>query len=255
MSGLAAILNWIEGDGLALFWSGFLCFVRIGAVLALLPAFGERAVPVRIRLGLALALTLAVAPAIGQPVAPTPGAILAEAVTGLALGAGFRLLVIALQTAGAIAAQATSLAQIFASAGADPQSAMANLFTLAGLALICATGLHVRVVEVLILSHEVLPQGHWPAAAEMTAWGVAQVGRAFALASSLAAPFVIGGLLYNVALGAINRAMPMLMVVFVGAPALTAGGLVLLAVAGPMLLGVWLQVWLGWLADPFAPLR
>lgn len=255
MSGLIAVLGWIEGDGLALFWSGFLCFVRIGAALALLPAFGERSVPMRVRIGVTLALTMTVAPAVGQPVDPTPSAILAETVIGLALGAGFRLLVIALQTAGAMAAQATSLAQIFASAGAEPQSAMANLLGLAGLALICATGLHIRVIEVLILSHEVLPQGQWPAATAMTEWGVVQVGRSFALATTLAAPFMIGGLLYNVALGAINRAMPMLMVVFVGAPALTAGGMILLAVAAPMLLAAWLQIWFGWLADPFTTTR
>ena len=45
----------------------------------------------------------------------------------------------------------------------------------------------------------------------------------FALALSLAAPFVIASLLYNVALGVINKAMPQLMVAFVGAPAITCG--------------------------------
>ncbi|MFC3118840.1 flagellar biosynthetic protein FliR [Jhaorihella thermophila] len=35
---------------------------------------------------------------------------------------------------------------------------------------------------------------------------------------SLSAPFVIASLLYNLTLGAINRAMPQLMVTLVGAP-------------------------------------
>ena len=58
--------------------------------------------------------------------------------------------------------------------------------------------------------------------------------------NKIAAPFVIGSLLYNVALGIINRAMPQLMVAFIGAPALTWGGLALFAVAAPLILSVWL---------------
>ena len=57
------------------------------------------------------------------------------------------------------------------------------------------------------------------------------MGRTFALAFSLAAPFVTAALLYNIALGVINRAMPQLSVTFIGAPALTAGGLLLILVA------------------------
>ena len=44
-------------------------------------------------------------------------------------------------------------------------------------------------------------------------------------------------------LGVINRAMPQLMVAFVGAPAITAAGLLLLALAAPILL----DIWAGWM--------
>ncbi len=254
MTGAEAALEWMQGEGLALFWSGFLCFVRTGAAVALLPAFGEQAVPARFRLALAVALTLAVAPAIAAPAAVTPAAILAEAAIGLALGAAFRLFVVALQTAGAIAAQATSLSQIFASAGAEPQSAIASLLTMAALALAFSTGLHVRATEALILSHQLLPQGQPPEAAALADWGIGRIRHAFALAFALAAPFLIGGLLYNAALGAINRAMPTLMVAFVGAPALTLGGLVLLALSAPLMLSLWRHGGSAGLADPF-PVR
>ena len=65
------------------------------------------------------------------------------------------------------------------------------------------------------------------------------VAQAFALGFSLAAPFVIAGFAYNVALGAINRAMPQLMVAFVGAPAITAAGLLILMLAAPVILDFW----------------
>ena len=41
-----------------------LVFARIGAFFAILPAFGERVVPARVRLFAALAMTLIVAPAV-----------------------------------------------------------------------------------------------------------------------------------------------------------------------------------------------
>ena len=57
--------------------------------------------------------------------------------TGMAL----RLMVLALQFGGAIAAQAASLSQLFASAGAEPQPTMSLLFTWAALSLAAWAGL------------------------------------------------------------------------------------------------------------------
>ena len=62
---------------------------------------------------------------------------------------------------------------------------------------------------------------------------------AFALGFSLAAPFMLAALLYNIALGAINRAMPQLMVAVVGAPASTAGTLFLFLLSAPLIISTW----------------
>lgn len=255
MSNLDAALVWMEGDGQILFWSAFLCFVRIGAVLALMPTFGERVVPVRLRLGLTLAFTAVVAPSIVAPAAVTLGACFTEALCGLALGAGFRMLVLALQTAGAIAAQSTSLSAIFGGAASDPLPAFSHLLTVGALALSFSIGLHVHAAEILIRSYDIFPQGRALSAAGFADWGTAQVSRAFALAFVLASPFILGSVIYNVALGVINRAMPSLMVSFIGAPAITLGGLALMALTAPLILAIWLRHWLGWLADPFTLLR
>jgi flagellar biosynthetic protein FliR len=84
----------------------------------------------------------------------------------------------------------------------------------------------------------------------MAAWGVAQVGRSFALAFSISAPFVIASLLYNLALGVMNRAMPQLMLTLVGAPALALGSLALAAVALPLGLASWLDAFHQFLEAP-----
>lgn len=237
---------------------GGLVFLRVGAMMAVLPAFGERTVPERIRLVLALAFTAIVAPAVAPALAvardegTTWLAFLgSEVLIGLLLGMAIRLFVLALQTAGAIAAQATSLAQIFGNIIVDPQPAMAHVMIVAGLALAVMLGLHVKVVEFVVLSYQLFPAGALPRAEHVMGWGVGQIGRMFSLAFILAAPFVIVSLLYNLALGVINRAMPQLMVAFVGAPAITMGALVLLAISLPFLLAAWIASMDGFFADPF----
>ncbi|WP_102224051.1 flagellar biosynthetic protein FliR [Acidimangrovimonas sediminis] len=253
------VLAQIAGLGQGWLAAAALVFLRVGAAMALLPGFGERAIPGRIRLVLALAFTAIITPALlprlgplGAPLGPAfLAAIFPEAITGLALGAVLRLFVQVLQMAGTMAAQSASLSQFFGGAGAEPQPAMAQILMLAGIALAMATGLHIRLAEALILSYRMVPPGQFPGPADLSHWGVANVARAFALAFSLAAPFVIGAVLYNAALGAINRAMPQLMVAFVGAPALTLGGLVLLAIAAPLMLHLWLEVFQTVLANPF----
>lgn len=248
----AALLHMAQG-ALAL---GLAVLLRIGAAMALLPAFGERVVPVRVRLVLALSLTAILAPALaGRPglAAPDwPRLLASETVIGLALGAVLRLFVTALQMAGAMAAQATSLSQIFGTQAADPMPAIGHVFTIAGLAALTATGLHVRIVEFLLLSYDLLPPGRFPQPADMMDWSFGQASLAFGLAFTLAAPFLVASVLYNVTLGVINRAMPQLMVAFVGAPAITAAALVILALALPGLLEAWLAAIGRFLADPFA---
>lgn len=240
----------------AYFWAAVLVFVRVGAVVALLPAMGEQSVPQRVKLGIVLAFTCVVAPVVAEgPLAgvATAGftALAGEAVAGLLLGAGFRLYILALQTAAAIIAQATTLSQLFAGAALEPQPAIGNLLIMAGLALAMSMGLHVRAAELMVLSYSILPAGGVPDAAAAADWGLALIRSTFSLSFSLAAPFVIASMIYNVALGVINRAMPQLMVSMVGAPALTLGALAMLAVATPVLLTVWLQAFEAHLARPF----
>ena len=92
-----------------------LVFLRVGAMMALLPAFGERSVPARIRLVITLMFTVLVAPAVSdrypafehlEDLVRTAGI---EVLAGLAIGILLRLMMLVLQMAGTIAANATRL--------------------------------------------------------------------------------------------------------------------------------------------------
>ncbi len=249
LAGLADLL----GLGQSVAVAALLVFLRVGAAMALLPAFGEQSIPQRLRLVLALAFSAVVLPAVAPMMPRDPGLLAAvgEIIAGLALGAVLRLFVLALQIAGVMIAQATSLSQIAGGAAPEPLPAVGHLLTAAGLALAVMAGLHVRLAELLILSYHVLPAVGLPAAAEFADWGSGHIAEAFKLAFSLAAPFTIAAMMYNLALGAINRAMPALMVSFIGAPALSAAGLMLLAVLTPLLLAVWSGALTSFLDAPF----
>jgi flagellar biosynthetic protein FliR len=254
MNEVIAALSQISGLAQEFIWQTALVFLRVGAAVALLPAVGDQMVPQRIKMAAAVALTAIVAPTVAQGGTPPPGLIGplgVEAAAGLMIGLALRLLVMALQTAGTIAAQSTSLAQMFAGTGPEPQPIVSNLFVLAGLALFVVVDGLGRSAGLLVMSYDFIPQGQLPSSADMADWGLGRIASAFGLAFSLAAPFVLAALLYNLALGAINRAMPQLMVSFVGAPLLTLGGLALLALASPVLLTVWHHALEAALAQPF----
>jgi flagellar biosynthetic protein FliR len=243
-------------------WAALLVFLRVGAIVSLVPAFGEQSIPVRVRLAVALAFALIVLPAIGPGIGAAPEgpagillACLAEVLAGLIFGLMLRFFVFVLMIAGMIAAQSTSLSQLFGnSAGGEPSPAASHLLVSGGLAVAAALGLHVRVAEYMIGSYLLIAPGSLPSAEAVVTAGLAEVGRATSLAFTLAAPFMMAALLYNVTLGIINRAMPQLMVTFVGAPAITFGGLVLLAIAAPVMLSLWSSALFSFMSAPFGPL-
>ena len=135
-------------------------------------------------------------------------------------------------------------------AGVEPQPAISAMLTFAALALAASMNLHVHVVAMFASSFEVLPMGLFPLGLDVADWAVEHVAACFALAFSLSLPFVGGALLYNLALGVINRAMPQMMVAFVGAPAITLGTLAMMVLAVPVILSVWLALFEARLASP-----
>lgn len=236
----------------------FVVFLRVGAAMAMLPAFGEQSLPARVRLALGLCFTFVVMPAAqpsvqgiisaGQIVGPY---LLTEVLIGLLLGIMLRLFILALQTAGAIIAQATSLSQMFGGTAGEPQPVVGHILVWGGLALAVMSGLHVKLTMLLIDSYLALPAGKFPGPELVRVWGLSGVVHTFSLAFSISAPFVIASLVYNAATGAINRAMPSLMVSMIGAPALTLGGLALMGIAVPSALVIWHGAFNAFLLNPF----
>lgn len=239
----------------AQFGAFFLVFCRVGAVVSLMPGFGEASVSVRVKIAVALAMTTLAYPMVSGAINVSTDSLGAadiggEILVGVFFGLCFRLLILALQIAGTIAAQATSLSQILGGASVEPLPAMGHILVVAGLCLLFTLGFHVKLLSFVMVLYQIVPVGLSWSGADVAEYGMMQVARAFGLAFTLAAPFVVFSLIYNVALGAINRAMPQLMVAFVGAPFVTFSGLFILFLSAAVILSVWSGTFFGLLADP-----
>jgi flagellar biosynthetic protein FliR len=258
MTPLAAIL---DQAGVLVFAAAGV-FTRVGAALFLVPGFGERVVPVRLRLGAALTLALLLLPMVAPdlPAAPPLSGlarvVAAEAAAGLIIGLAFRFLVFALQVAGTLAAQNISLSQMFgAGVAPDPEPTIATLLGMCGIVLALMAGLHVHLVAVLAGLYRVLPFGVMPGAGDGAEWSVARAAEAFGLGLSLALPFIAIAFAYNLALGALSRAMPQLLVALVGAPLLIGLGMLVLYVSLPEILAHWSGALHARMADPLGGFR
>ncbi len=235
------------GDGYVVLAAAI--FTRLSALLFFLPGIGERMMPVRVRLIVALSLMLVLLPAVsGDFTAPQRPSLIAatfaaEAICGALIGFGIRLTVFAIQTAGAIISQSLSLAQLFGSAiSFDQETPISTLLMFSAIVMAVSAGIHFETVNVLIMSYEIMPLGNFPGASATGEWAAGRTAFAFSAAMSLAFPFIVLGFIYNLAIGAANRAMPQLMVAFVGIPAVTMAGFVLLAVCAPVIITVWLDM-------------
>lgn len=178
MEALAEILNFSEPALV----SAFLVLMRVGSVTALLPGFGEQSIPMRVRLLVALAFTAivwpVVSPGFNAPLQTIPLLMLTESAIGVIIGISIRLIVMALQLAGSIAAQSTSIAQVAGSgATPDPMPAIGNILVMAGLTLVLVSGLHVKAAVAMISSYDIMPPGFFPTGRDVAEWGTAQVAR------------------------------------------------------------------------------
>ena len=125
-----------------------LTFARIGAMVSLMPGFGEMSVPVRIKLAIALTLTLIIVPLHRSAYqidmsSMTPLLVLMvhEILIGLVLGATGRVAISALAVAGSVIAQQLGLGFVTAFDPSQGQQGVVigNFLTILGLTLLFAT--------------------------------------------------------------------------------------------------------------------
>lgn len=220
-------------------------FCRVGAVIMLLPAFSEDAVPPQIRLIMALGFTFGMYGMLEPRVTPAlhsgislPLLVIGEVMVGLAIGMVVRILFSAAAIAGAIAAQQVGLSSALV---VDPSMGgqaplLSRLIGLAAVVICMGAGVHHLWIASIFGSYATFPVGGMPNAADFAHLAVSVTGQALALGVSLAAPLILYGMLFNLGLGLAARVAPSIQVFFIAQPLNLLLGMSVLAMSiGAML--------------------
>ena len=214
-----------------------LIFSRLGAMIMLMPAIGEIAVPTRVRLILALILSAVMMPLVADTYSAipltVPGLALAvvyEVLIGIFIGMSAQIVMSALHVAGNIIAMQTGLA--FAQ-NVDPtqgtQSAIiASFLSMLAVTLIFATDLHHLLVAAMRDSYVLFKPGEILPVGDFLQMAVKAVSGAFVLGVQLSAPFVVFGLVFYIGLGLLSKLMPQIQIFFIAMPANIGLGFALL---------------------------
>lgn len=214
-------------------------FARIGTMMMLMPAFGEKSIPVRVRLTIALAVTLIMVPLVRSKVGPVPESLNAlglmffwEMGVGFALGSCARLVVSTLHTAGTtIAFQAgLGFATAFDATQGSQGALIGNFLSLVGLTLIFVLDMHHVILGGIYDSYTLFTPGARFPVGDFSQLALETVSESFKVAMQLAAPFIVFGLVFYVGLGVLARLMPQLQVFFVAMPINIMIGFLLLMV-------------------------
>ena len=231
-----------------------LVFARVGAMVMLLPGFGESNIPVRVKLGIALLLTLIILPLhraayqIDLTSMSSLGVLMVhEIVIGIVLGATARVTLSALAVAGSVIAQQLGLGFVTAVDPTQGQQGLliGNFLTILGMTLLFATDSHHLVISALNESYRIFSPGELLPSGDIAALATRAFAAAFKIGMQLSAPFLVFGLVFNIGLGVLARLMPAMQVYFVGVPLSIMVGFLIFAFVLTGMMATYLNYFIG----------
>tara|TARA_A100001391_G_scaffold115281_1_gene77923 strand:- start:1487 stop:2239 length:753 start_codon:yes stop_codon:yes gene_type:complete len=233
-----------------LVFAGGLVFARIGAILMLMPGFGEPSIPMRIRLSFALLVCVVLGPVIAPRLPALPeqplmlaGLVMGEVITGLMIGAVARIFMSAAAVAGQVIGMQSGLAmaQSFDPSQGQQGALVATLLNLTFLLLLFATNTHHLLLAMMVNSYDVFDAGQMPSMADGAQWALNAFIDAFNIGVQLAAPLIVFGLVFYLALGVLSRLMPQAQIFFIAMPSNIIVGLFILTISLGAMSAVWLE--------------
>ena len=228
-----------------------LVFARVGAMVMLLPGFGESNIPVRIKLAIALLLTLIILPLhrtayqVDLTSMSSLGVLMVhEIVIGIVLGATARVTLSALAVAGSVIAQQLGLGFVTAVDPTQGQQGLliGNFLTILGMTLLFATDSHHLVIAALNESYRIFSPGELMPSGDVAALATRAFAAAFKIGMQLSAPFLVFGLVFNIGLGVLARLMPAMQVYFVGVPLSIMVGFLIFALVLTGMMATYLEL-------------
>lgn len=218
-------------------------FVRVLALFTTAPVFSQRAIPMRLKVGLAFLVALCAQPILGDQAVvsiASPqalGTLVQQVVVGLSVGFAVRLVMAAVEVAGEVVGLQMGLnfASFFDPTSNAQLSAVARFMVQIATLLFIVINGHLLVLMAVLKSFEAFPvDGNFMhAIAQMR---LHEMGSAvFSSAFWIALPMIAMLLFVNLVLGIISRVAPQMNIYAVGFPVTLTVGLVGLTATLPLL--------------------
>ena len=234
----AQLLEWLT----PLLWP----FFRTLALFAGMPVFSQRAMPMRVRIGLALVITVAAQPSLPvMPVTPLDSLpmllllLAQQLLIGLSMGFAVRLVFAALEFAGEIIGLQMGLnfAGFFDPGTGSQGTSTSRFFGSMVAFLFIAVNGHLLLIQSLVQSFQAFPVGQAPfeflRVAQPQVWGA----EIFRMGFWIALPLVTMLMFVNLVLGVISRVAPQIGVFSVGFPLTVSIGLIGMVATLPLMQG------------------
>ncbi|HCH40353.1 MAG TPA: flagellar biosynthetic protein FliR [Enterobacter sp.] len=230
-------IQWLEWLGLY-FWP----LLRILALISTAPILSERAIPKRVKLGLAILITIIVAPTlppVNVPIFSTPALWvgLQQILIGVAIGFTMQFAFAAVRTAGELIGlqMGLSFATFFDPGSRLNMPIIARIIDLLAMLLFMAFDGHLWLISMLVDTFHTLPIGGEPVNSNAFMALTRAAGLIFLNGLMLALPLITLLLIVNLALGLLNRMAPQLSVFVIGFPITLTIGLVLIGLLMPLI--------------------
>jgi flagellar biosynthetic protein FliR len=219
-----------------------LAFCRIGAALAVAPAFGRKEIPARVKVVAAAAIAFFVAPMNLTRAAEVSGPLAvavvaaAEVMVGLLFGFAAQLFFCAIRMAGEFLGRQMGLAMasLIDPGTGQPTTILGEFMATIGLLVFVAADAHLVLVALLVRSCSHAPPSTGTLVAAVPRLS-GRLDQAFGAALSLAAPVLVVSFMVSVVLALLARAAPQANILLVGMPLKLGAGLIAIAFFVPVM--------------------
>jgi flagellar biosynthetic protein FliR len=211
----------------------FFPFLRIMAMMAVVPVLGNRAIPARVKIALSVLIAITSAPLLPEQYSAPVDSYLGyatigrEILIGAAMGFTVRLIFAGIEMGGEIAGLQMGLSfagYIDPSSGSN-NTAVSSYFGIMAVLLFLSINGHLLLISGVVNSFQHIPVGAGDDLLGISK-AITQMGaKIFSVALSISLPIIVTLLVVNIGLGIMSRIAPQLNVFAVGFPISLAVGL------------------------------
>jgi len=205
-----------------------LILTRIGTIISIMPGIGDSFVPRNVRVLFAVAISFILMPVVALNITAPPASaiefgilIISEAMIGIFIGLIMKLMLSALNVAGAVASVQSGLANamVFNPSEGAQGSIIGAIYSVMGITLVMITDMHHYMLSTAAYSYKLFPTTEgMPDIGSMTEAISTTINLAFRVGVEIALPFIIVITLMHIGMGLLGRLMPQMQIFFVAIP-------------------------------------